>query len=137
MRTVIPGIRLAPSRRSRGEAPRRARRGFSIVEAIVAIVMLAFGVLALASSSAMTVREMSAASNRVKDAALAASRFERLRSVNTCATMSSLATSMPGMTVTQVIVPGQNSMVRARFTLPATPGIRRKAVEFTSNIPCT
>lgn len=131
------GFRLAPSRRTSADVPRRARRGFSIVEAIVAIVMLAFGVLALASSSAMTIREMSAASHRVNDAALAATRFERLRSVNTCATMTSLSSSMPGMALTTVVVPGQNSMVRATFTLAATPGVRSKEAVFTSNIPCT
>jgi prepilin-type N-terminal cleavage/methylation domain-containing protein len=65
----------------------RARRGFTIVELLVAIMIFSVGVLALAGTSARIV-EMSASSLRsVRAAAIANSRFEQLRSLS-CVNLS-------------------------------------------------
>ena len=72
--------RGVPSRRVR---PRR-RAGFTVVEAIVAVVMLAVGVLALASSSSLLIRNMSSGSRRAVAAAMMTERLERFRSYTSC-----------------------------------------------------
>ncbi|MBA3889619.1 MAG: prepilin-type N-terminal cleavage/methylation domain-containing protein [Gemmatimonadaceae bacterium] len=129
-------MRLAPSRRRRDEAPRRERRGFSIIEAIVAVMLLSFGVLALASSAAMTIREMRASSQRVSDAALAATSFERLRSFEKCGVITTKAASISGMTATTVAIPGAPRIINLRYVLPVQAGVRKTSQEYRSSVPC-
>lgn len=129
-------FRLAPSRRHRGEATRRPRRGFSLIEAIIAVVLLAFGVLALGSSSVMTIRTMRSSSQRVNDAALAATNFERLRSFEKCAVIATKAASMSGMATQLVAIPGAPRMVELTYTLPAQTGVRATAQQFRTKVPC-
>lgn len=133
----MQSIRLAPSRRWRGEAVRRPRRGFSLIEAIIAVVLLAFGVLALGSSSVMTIRTMRSSSQRVNDAALAATAFERLRSFEACGTITTKAAAVSGMTATLVATPGAPQMVRLKYLLPAQAGVRATAQEYRTSVPCT
>lgn len=134
MRTLTRSLRFAPSRRRRTAAPDRARRGFSIVEAIIAIVMLAFGVLAMASSSAMTIREMRTASQRVKDASQAATYFEQLRAVDGCAAILSKASGL-GFTATRANT--NPDMVEVEVVLPVVTGVRAKEQVYHSGIPCS
>ncbi|MGH7665228.1 MAG: type IV pilus modification PilV family protein [Gemmatimonadaceae bacterium] len=60
----------------------RGRDGFTLVELIVAIVILSIGVLGLASTAAVVTRQMSGGAQQTLAANVAQSRFERLRSVN-------------------------------------------------------
>ena len=53
-----------------------ARRGFTIVEVLVAVMILSVGVLALASTAALTGRQIGEGSVRSRAASLALSRFE-------------------------------------------------------------
>ena len=57
--------------------PRRgARPGFTIVEVLVAVIILSVGVLALASTAALTGRQIGEGGARSRAASLALSRFE-------------------------------------------------------------
>jgi type IV pilus assembly protein PilV len=69
---------------SRSTHPPRlsGRRGFTIVELLVAIMVFSVGVLALAGTSASIVAMSGSASRRVQAASLASSRFEVLRSIS-------------------------------------------------------
>ena len=58
----------------------QARRGFTIVEVLVAVMVLSVGVLALASTAAVTGRLMSEGAVRNRAATLALSRFEVIAS---------------------------------------------------------
>lgn len=136
MRTLMRSIRLVPSRRRRDEAPRRERRGFSLVEAIIAVVLLAFGVLALASSSVMTIRTMRSSSQRVNDAALAATAFERLRSFEQCGVITTKGTAISGMTTQLVAIPGAPRMIRLTYKLPVQAGVRATEQQYTTSVPC-
>ena len=129
-------FRVVPSRRRRGETARRPRRGFSLIEAIIAVVLLAFGVLALASSSVTTIRTMRSSSQRVNDAALAATNFERLRSFEKCATITGKAAYITGMTTNVVAIPGSPRMVQLTYKLPAQAGVRATEQEYRTNVPC-
>lgn len=59
----------------------RARRGFTLAEVILAIVILSVGLLALASGSMGVIRQMRAGSQSATAAMVAQSRLEKLRGV--------------------------------------------------------
>jgi prepilin-type N-terminal cleavage/methylation domain-containing protein len=58
---------------------RRSRAGFTIVEVIVAILVLTVGVLGFAGSAAIVTRMMASAEVQSDAANIASARFERLR----------------------------------------------------------
>ena len=64
--------------RTRGARIRR-RRGFTIVEVIAAVVVLAVGVLGLAGTAAMVTRLLGQGDRQTDAAVMARQRFEQLR----------------------------------------------------------
>ena len=76
------------SRRRTARVPATAlanRDGFTIVEIIVAIMVLSVGVLGLAATAAVVQKQMGSGERQAAAAAIAQSRFDKLTSVN-CAT---------------------------------------------------
>ena len=65
---------------ARGNAARTDRRGFSLIELMVAMVLLSVGMLALAGSSATVMRSMTTAAMQTRASNLAASQLDALRS---------------------------------------------------------
>ena len=57
----------------------RARKGFSLVELVIALLMLTFGLLSLASAMASTIVGQRVSSSRSELAVLAESKLEELR----------------------------------------------------------
>ena len=78
-------MRTAPTSVTRGD-----RRGFSLIEVVVAIMVLAVGVLGLAATSTVVTRQIGGGAQQSTAANLAASRFERLRG-RPCAAVTSAA----------------------------------------------
>jgi prepilin-type N-terminal cleavage/methylation domain-containing protein len=77
-----------PARATLRPARRRAARpraGFTIVELIVAIIVLSVGVLALASSAGVMMRLMTDGNRQAHAASIAQSRFDSLASVGSAA----------------------------------------------------
>jgi Tfp pilus assembly protein PilV len=141
MRTLTR-LPFAPSRRTPApRQPSRARRGFTIVEAIVSIVMLAAGVLALVSSSAVVLREMNAGSQNSVAAAVASQRLERLRSFDQCASIVNGSGSTRGMTeswtVAAVLGGGGQPSRTVTYTISYQAGRTMRQQQFVTNIPCT
>lgn len=66
-------------RRTGLQARSRARAGFTIIEVIVAVMILTVGVLGLAGAAAIVTRTMGTAEVQSDAAAIAATRFETLR----------------------------------------------------------
>lgn len=66
--------------RNQGVAAARARRGFTVVELVVTIVVLTVGLLAMAANSAVIGRQMRGARVMAEAANTAQARFEVLRS---------------------------------------------------------
>ena len=89
-----------------------SNRGFSLIEVVVAMVILTVGVLALAASAG-AISRLSAEGGRSSEAAtVASSRLERLRAT-TCANMvSGSATSGPISEVWRVTTPSAAPFAR-------------------------
>lgn len=133
---------LLPSgRRPSAPAAPRARRGFTVVEAIVAIVMLAAGVLALASSSVVVLNEMTVGSQNAIAASVAAQRLELLRSYNLCTLIVAGTATNRGMAeswqVTPVFAVGGQPSRTIQYTITYKAGRTTRAQKFTTNVPCT
>ena len=64
------------------DAPAKARAGFTIVEVMVAIVILSIGILGLAATAGVVVRQMTGAVHQSVASTIAYSRMERIRSGN-------------------------------------------------------
>jgi prepilin-type N-terminal cleavage/methylation domain-containing protein len=76
--------RLSLTRR----APRARRSGFTIMELIVAIVILSIGLLGLAATSGIVMRLIGGGTHQTVAANVALARFEQLRSLS-CGRMTS------------------------------------------------
>lgn len=71
------------TRLSRTRRPRRARRaGFTVMELIVAIVILSIGLLGLAATSGIVMRLIGGGTHQTVAANVALARFEQLRSLS-------------------------------------------------------
>lgn len=113
---------------------RRARRGFTLVELIAAIIILVVGVLGLASTAAVVMRQMTASSMQTRAAIMGQSRLERLRSMP-CANMANGTVTVNGITETWTVRIGTRT---ATIVDVVTWNERRTArsVTFTSERPC-
>ena len=92
------------------DSARRSRRaGFTIVELVVAVVVLSIGLLGLAGTSAVVLRQMKGAKEQLTASQVAASRIENL-SGNTCPKLALVGSaSTLGVGETWVVIPTENS----------------------------
>jgi prepilin-type N-terminal cleavage/methylation domain-containing protein len=63
---------------------KQSNEGFTIVEVLIAIIMLSIGVLALSSSAGSVTRMMYTGQNKTKAYAMASSKLEELRAQTSC-----------------------------------------------------
>lgn len=118
-----------------------SRRGFTIVEVLVAIVLLAIGVLGIAGVSAMALRQTSIADQQNVAALVAQSRMERYRGGLTCPAIDAqlpVNTSDRGVSVN--ISPIATGFTRTRvivgsFTWTTSRGQVRRIVD-TTTVSC-
>jgi Tfp pilus assembly protein PilV len=113
----------------------RCRRGVSLVEVLLAILLIDFGLLALVAGSAVLVRQTTAL--RLRNAALraASNRVQQLGG-GPCAASSGSVTTPDGMREDWLVAPSANRMldVRDSVTLPA--GIASRSVVLVTRLPC-
>ncbi len=83
--------------------PRRdaSRDGFTIVEVVVAIVILSIGILGLAATAGVVVRQMTGAVHQSVAATVAYSRMEKIRTGN-CVAMKDSSSPAAGVTTRNV-----------------------------------
>jgi type IV pilus modification protein PilV len=118
---------------------RSARAGFTIVEVMVAIVILAVGILGLAATASVVTRQMTGAVHQSVAATVAYSRMERIRSGD-CMVMKD---STPGTAVTRnvtehwtITVPTGKQALLVYDTITYKVRGKTKQQFFYSEFPC-
>lgn len=92
--TAVSARRVAPRR-----CLTRSRRGMSLVELIVGIIVLTIGMLGLAGVSTVVLRQMNGSANQTLATTLAQSRFEALEG-RPCASITAGTATTRGVTET-------------------------------------
>lgn len=82
---------------------RRPRRGFTLVELMVALMVFAVGALAMVATSANVMTLITASKNRALAAATAAARFELMRS-QSCTSHAAGSATARGITESWTLV---------------------------------
>ncbi|HEX5437279.1 MAG TPA: prepilin-type N-terminal cleavage/methylation domain-containing protein [Gemmatimonadaceae bacterium] len=98
-------IPRSSARRHRAPRQRRARArtaGFTLVELMVAIMVMTVGILGLASSAALVTRMMSGGSRQTIAASVVQRRFEQLRNLQ-CSLLASGDTTTRGVQETWTV----------------------------------
>jgi type IV pilus assembly protein PilV len=112
----------------------KSRRGFTILEVIVAIVILSMGILGLAGTAASVTRMVGSSDRYAQATALATQRFEIMRGTS-CATMGGGSSTQGRYTVAWTVADVTNGkQVTITVTAPSTRGTRTHT--FTQIISC-
>ena len=116
---------------------RPKNRGFTVVEVLVAIVIMALGVLGLAGTATSVSRLIGGGAEQTIAANYAMSRFEQLRST-TCANLAAGTATKRGMTEHWTVTASGASLYTATDTVTykAAGGRRPSPLVFTSYIKC-
>ena len=109
-------------------------RGFTLVEAMVAIVVFAVGVLGLAGSAAVMTRQMGAGSRIARATIIARSRVELLSSQD-CTKLANGTASVPGFSEQWIVVPVTRAVrVAEKVTFGGERGSRTRT--YVTLLPC-
>jgi type IV pilus modification protein PilV len=115
------------------QAP-NAERGFTIVELLVAVMILSIGLLSMAGTSAVMMEMLAASQTRTLAASVAQSRFERIRAT-ACASRASGSAVTRGTSESWTI----NHLARAdevTVTITFQANHRVRSTSFESYLPC-
>ena len=112
-----------------------SRKGFTLVELIVALMVFTVGVLAVTGSSTVVMTMVGGSHRRTIAAAVAESRFERLRAMS-CAGHTNGTTTTRGVRETWTIVPGSFTNDVTVLVTYASSGGRVSTQTYQSFIPC-
>jgi len=107
------------------------KRGFTIIEVLVAVLVLTVGVLALVGTAGLVTRMVAQGHIDTEASALAAQRFEILRSQRCTAMTSGTATDGP-YTLTWRVGPSVNPRVRAVALAVNQPTMNGRSNRFYS-----
>ncbi|HUF26332.1 MAG TPA: prepilin-type N-terminal cleavage/methylation domain-containing protein [Gemmatimonadaceae bacterium] len=122
------------SRRGTATATPGPRRGFTLVELMVTIVLLTVGMLGMAGTTAMMTRQIGGGARMALAATAAQARFETLRSAD-CASLSAGSASARGITeVWTVTALPRAVQITDTVKFATTRGQRTHA--YRSLIPC-
>jgi type II secretion system protein I len=112
----------------------RSQQGFTLVELLVAVVILSVGLLALASSSAVMMTQLGDSQSKTLAASVAETRFERIRAT-ACASRTSGSAVSRGISETWTRWP----LARAddvTVTVQLTSLHKTQTKTFQSYLPC-
>ena len=112
----------------------KARGGFTLIEVVVAIVMLAAGALALAGTAAVTARRMAESARRSSAVSMARSRAE-VSMASPCASLASGSETVRGVQSSWVaVVASVSTELNQRVSYPTSRGERSD--DFVTAAPC-
>jgi Tfp pilus assembly protein PilV len=112
------------------------RDGFTVVEVLIAVLILSVGLLGLVASAALTTRMIGQGQRYSEASAMAAQQFEVLRS-QSCGSMSGGSTAQGRFTViwtVQNVADGRARGVTVVVNSPAARGMRSDT--FATTVPC-
>ena len=112
------------------------RRGFSLIEVVVAILILAVGVLGLAATSSVVTRQIGGGAQQNTAANLAASRFEQMRA-RQCTALTSAAAAVKTDGISErwtVVAVNDGRVVRDSVWYDTPRGVR--GFVFETTLPC-
>lgn len=122
-------------RRRTADRAARARKGFTLIELMVAMIVFTIGVLAMMSSAGSVMTMMGGSQRRTVAATVAEARFERLRA-QSCAQHTAGTTTTQGVRETWQIVPlTLADDVTVVVTYPAAGG-RIVTQTYRTFVPC-
>ena len=111
-------------------------RGFTVVEVLIAVLVLSIGLLGLAASAAVTTRMIGQGQRYSETSAMAAQRFEMLRS-QSCASMSAGSASAGRFGVSWAVTTVASGRARGVTLVVTSPtGRGMRADSFATTIPC-
>jgi prepilin-type N-terminal cleavage/methylation domain-containing protein len=110
-------------------------RGFSLVEVVVAILILTVGVLGLAASAGTITRLTAEGGRAGAAAAVAEARFERLRATD-CASLASGSATSGKFTETWRITSPTPLLRTVEVAVSYSHGRGTRTLTFTSQISC-
>jgi prepilin-type N-terminal cleavage/methylation domain-containing protein len=110
------------------------RRGFTIIELVVTMVILTAGLLAMAANSAVIGRQMRGAKVMTEASATAQARFERLRSVP-CTALTGDTETVGEITEVWTATNGTR-VVEVTDTVKYTTRYGEQAYAYRTMIPC-
>ena len=129
---------MSPALRSRSPVPNRGpRRGTTLVELLVALVVVTVGLLGLAGSAALVSRELGASRREVAVTTAARNRLERLTS-GTCRSPDDGTAAGPRIIERWTIVPASNGMSRVAVTAEQRAPERNRSTirRLEALVPC-
>jgi prepilin-type N-terminal cleavage/methylation domain-containing protein len=111
---------------------KQARAGFTIVEVLIAVMILSVGVVAMAGSSALVTRMIGRAKSDTRAAQLATQRIEMLRVIAAstnprCTALANGAATTDNVALAWTVVApaggGRNLVVTATYATPGGPQV--------------
>jgi len=111
-------------------------RGFTLVEAMVAVMVFAVGALGLAGSAAVMTRQMGAGSRLARATIIARSRVEQM-SAQDCTKLASGTASTSGFTEQWMVVPVTRAVrVAEKVTFVGERGGLSRTRTYVTLLPC-
>ncbi len=129
-------MRVRPAR-ARPTVRLRARAGTTLIELIVSIMILSTGVLALASTASVILRQMGGAHTQSLVARTAHSRFEQMRASSPCTALASGSAAWPGAITETWTVTALARAVEVRDSVAYEVRGEPRFQIFETIIPCT
>ena len=105
------------------------RNGFTLIEVLIALVIFAFGMLALAATSAVAARDLAEANHRMRAQAIASNRVEQLRA-GACglSSMGGAEIRGPLKEIWRIDAVGSRRIIADSVEFPSTRGRRSSLV---------
>ena len=131
--------RRRAARRGVRPAAAPARRGFTLVELVVAIILLSIGILGLASTAGYVTRQMAGSSVQTIAASVAQNRVDSLTSIGCSRLVTPMSGSATTRGITETWAVKDTLMNVKKISLVMTVPLRRgspKTITYTTFIPC-
>ncbi|MDQ3950381.1 MAG: prepilin-type N-terminal cleavage/methylation domain-containing protein [Gemmatimonadota bacterium] len=118
-----------------GDSPAARRAGFTLIEMMVAVVILAVGLLGLASTAAVVTRQVGGGAKQSIAANVIQSRLEWMRSMP-CDSIQNATAVNRGVAERWVRGPTQNGILWVRDTVRYSVGGTARTQVYTMAVPC-